>query len=162
MLWHFQTFLSYWHVPIFKAITACLSQVLCGVLSGLLSMVAYHHTYLTTQILPALRSQGDDYNHIMVESLADRLAEAFAEKLHQIVRKDLWGYAPNEDFTTEDLLKVKYQGEPLETDLHHCQHHAKADNTYHTGKNSFRTLKYRINLGLSCTYPALRRIRCKQ
>lgn len=46
----------------------------------------------------------------MVEALADRLAEAFAEKLHQIVRKDLWGYAPNEDFSTEDLLKVKYQG----------------------------------------------------
>ena len=46
----------------------------------------------------------------MVEALADRLAEAFAEKLHEIVRKDLWGYAPNEDFSTEDLLKVKYQG----------------------------------------------------
>lgn len=46
----------------------------------------------------------------MVEALADRLAEAFAEKLHQIVRKDLWGYAPEEDFSTEDLLKVKYQG----------------------------------------------------
>ena len=47
----------------------------------------------------------------MVEALADRLAEAFAEKLHQIVRKDLWGYAPEEGFGTEDLLKVKYQGE---------------------------------------------------
>ena len=46
----------------------------------------------------------------MVEALADRLAEAFAEKLHQIVRKELWAYAPNEDFSTEDLLKVKYQG----------------------------------------------------
>ncbi len=55
--------------------------------------------------------QGDDFNHIMVEALADRLAEAFAEKLHQIVRKDLWGYAPDEDFSTEDLLKVKYQGQ---------------------------------------------------
>ena len=55
--------------------------------------------------------QGDDYNHIMVEALADRLAEAFAEKLHQMVRKDLWGYAPDEDFSTEDLLKVKYQGQ---------------------------------------------------
>ena len=54
--------------------------------------------------------QGDDYNHIMVEALADRLAEAFAEKLHAIVRKELWGYAPDEDFSTEDLLKVKYQG----------------------------------------------------
>ncbi len=59
-----------------------------------------------------IATQGDDYNHIMVEALADRLAEAFAEKLHEIVRKDLWGYAPNEDFSTEDLLKVKYQGQP--------------------------------------------------
>ena len=46
----------------------------------------------------------------MVEALADRLAEAFAERLHQIVRKELWAYAPHEDFSTEDLLKVKYQG----------------------------------------------------
>jgi len=58
-----------------------------------------------------IATQGDDYNHIMVEALADRLAEAFAEKLHEIVRKDLWGYASNEDFSTEDLLKVKYQGQ---------------------------------------------------
>lgn len=56
--------------------------------------------------------QGDDYNHIMVEAIADRLAEAFAERLHQMVRKDLWAYSPDEDLTTEDLLKVKYQGQP--------------------------------------------------
>ena len=62
------------------------------------------------RLCDALCLQGDDYNHIMVESLADRLAEAFAEKLHQIVRKEMWGYAPDEDFSTEDLLKVKYQG----------------------------------------------------
>lgn len=47
----------------------------------------------------------------MVEAIADRLAEAFAERLHEIVRKDLWSYAPDEDLTTEDLLKVKYQGQ---------------------------------------------------
>ena len=67
-----------------------------------------------------IATQGDDYNHIMVEALADRLAEAFAEKLHEIVRKDLWGYAPNEDFSTEDLLKVKYQGQPTKI-LHDCK-----------------------------------------
>lgn len=54
--------------------------------------------------------QGDDYSYIMAEALADRLAEAFAEKLHEIVRKDEWGYAPDEHLTPEDLLKVKYQG----------------------------------------------------
>jgi cobalamin-dependent methionine synthase I len=38
-----------------------------------------------------------------------RLAEAFAEKLHQIVRMELWGYSPDEDLSSDDLLKVKYQ-----------------------------------------------------
>lgn len=45
----------------------------------------------------------------MAEALADRLAEAFAEKLHVEVRKDYWGYAPEEKLSTSDLLKVKYQ-----------------------------------------------------
>lgn len=55
--------------------------------------------------------QGDDFKHIMIEAIADRLAEAFAEKLHEIVRKELWAYAPDEDLTGDDLLKVKYQGQ---------------------------------------------------
>ena len=42
--------------------------------------------------------------------LADRLAEALAEKLHQIVRKELWGYAPEEQLSPEDCIGVKYQG----------------------------------------------------
>jgi cobalamin-dependent methionine synthase I len=45
----------------------------------------------------------------MAEALADRLAEAFAEKLHELVRRELWGYAPDEDLTVDDMLKVKYQ-----------------------------------------------------
>lgn len=52
----------------------------------------------------------DDYNSIMVKAIADRLAEAFAEKLHELVRKDYWGYAANEDFSNEDLIKEKYVG----------------------------------------------------
>ena len=58
-----------------------------------------------------LHLQGDDFNHIMVEAIADRLAEAFAEKLHELVRKELWSFAPDEDLSAEDLLKVKYQGQ---------------------------------------------------
>ena len=46
----------------------------------------------------------------MVEAVADRLAEAFAEKLHEIVRKEIWAYAPDEALSADDLLKVKYQG----------------------------------------------------
>jgi 5-methyltetrahydrofolate--homocysteine methyltransferase len=52
----------------------------------------------------------DDYSSIMFKAIADRLAEAFAECLHERVRKDLWGYAPNEAFTTAELVKETYQG----------------------------------------------------
>jgi hypothetical protein len=54
-------------------------------------------------------SAGDDYSYIMAEALADRLAEAFAEKLHELVRRELWGYAPDEALSVDDMLKVKYQ-----------------------------------------------------
>jgi 5-methyltetrahydrofolate--homocysteine methyltransferase len=56
------------------------------------------------------KADNDDYSYIMAEALADRLAEAFAELMHEQVRKDHWGYAKDEDFNCEDLLKVKYQG----------------------------------------------------
>lgn len=52
----------------------------------------------------------DDYNSIMVKALADRLAEAFAEYLHQRVRTDLWGYVPNENLSNLDLIAERYQG----------------------------------------------------
>jgi len=52
----------------------------------------------------------DDYSGIMFKALADRLAEAFAECLHLRVRKDLWGYAADEQLSNEELIKEKYQG----------------------------------------------------
>jgi 5-methyltetrahydrofolate--homocysteine methyltransferase len=52
----------------------------------------------------------DDYSSIMLKSLADRLAEAFAEHLHERVRKDLWGYAQDEVLTNEELIKEEYKG----------------------------------------------------
>ncbi|MGP1716575.1 MAG: methionine synthase [Methylophilus sp.] len=52
----------------------------------------------------------DDYNAIMFKSLADRLAEAFAEYMHERVRKDLWGYVASEQLDSEALIKEKYQG----------------------------------------------------
>lgn len=53
---------------------------------------------------------GDDYNGIMVKALADRLAEAFAEYLHEQVRKEIWGFSPDESFDNSDLIREKYQG----------------------------------------------------
>jgi 5-methyltetrahydrofolate--homocysteine methyltransferase len=52
----------------------------------------------------------DDYSKIMLQALADRLAEAFAEMMHEKVRKELWGYAGDEAFSADDLIAEKYQG----------------------------------------------------
>jgi len=52
----------------------------------------------------------DDYNMILCESLADRLAEAFAEHMHERVRKDIWGTTPDEELSNEDLVMEKYAG----------------------------------------------------
>ncbi len=54
--------------------------------------------------------KGDDYSAIMIKILADRLVEAFAEKLHQDVRKTYWGYDKDEAFALEELVKTKYRG----------------------------------------------------
>jgi 5-methyltetrahydrofolate--homocysteine methyltransferase len=56
------------------------------------------------------QAQLDDYSSILFKALADRLAEAFAEMLHQRVRADLWGYATNEKLSPTDLIAEKYQG----------------------------------------------------
>jgi len=52
----------------------------------------------------------DDYNSIMVKAIADRLAEAFAEHLHQKVREEFWGYSKDENLSNEELIKEKYRG----------------------------------------------------
>jgi 5-methyltetrahydrofolate--homocysteine methyltransferase len=54
--------------------------------------------------------KGDDYSSIIVKALADRFAEAFAEHLHEQVRRELWGYARDEALTNEDLIAEKYRG----------------------------------------------------
>jgi 5-methyltetrahydrofolate--homocysteine methyltransferase len=58
----------------------------------------------------AFKSANDDYNAILLEALADRLAEAFAERLHQRVRKEFWGHDADEHLNNEDLIAEKYRG----------------------------------------------------
>ena len=58
----------------------------------------------------AFNDAQDDYSSIMLKSLADRIAEAFAEALHARVRKDLWGYAPDESLTNDEMIAEKYRG----------------------------------------------------
>ncbi|UPQ84624.1 methionine synthase [Pseudomonas knackmussii] len=62
------------------------------------------------EVAKAYQNAGDDYNSIMVKALADRLAEACAEWLHQQVRKTWWGYDPEEQLSNEDLIREQYKG----------------------------------------------------
>ncbi len=55
-------------------------------------------------------AEHDDYNAILVKALADRLAEAFAERLHERVRKEFWGYAPDERLSSDELIRERYRG----------------------------------------------------
>ncbi|MEQ9315187.1 MAG: methionine synthase [Henriciella sp.] len=61
-------------------------------------------------ISKAYKAEGDDYSAIMVQALADRFAEAMAEYMHERVRKELWGYAADEAFDNDALIKEKYRG----------------------------------------------------
>jgi 5-methyltetrahydrofolate--homocysteine methyltransferase len=62
------------------------------------------------KILEQYTAENDDYQLIMAKALADRLAEAFAELMHQKVRKKYWGFAPGENLNNEELIREKYQG----------------------------------------------------
>ena len=62
------------------------------------------------ELVAQFEKDNDDYNSIMAKALADRLAEAFAEKMHELVRREYWGYAADEALTTDDLIKESYQG----------------------------------------------------
>ncbi|MFO1348574.1 MAG: methionine synthase [Pseudomonadales bacterium] len=64
----------------------------------------------TMELVKAHQANNDDYSAIMVKALADRLAEAFAEHLHQRVRKEFWGYAAEENFSNEELIRERYRG----------------------------------------------------
>ena len=61
-------------------------------------------------IAERFKRANDDYSAILVSALADRLAEAFAERLHQNVRKEFWGYAPDETLSNDDIITEKYRG----------------------------------------------------
>lgn len=62
------------------------------------------------ELVAEFEANYDDYNSIMAKALADRLAEAFAERMHELVRKDYWGYAKDEQLSNEDLIKEEYAG----------------------------------------------------
>ncbi len=94
--------------------------------------------------LKAFEAQHDDYNSIMLKALADRLAEAFAERLHQRVRKEFWGYAPDEDFANEDLVKERYRGIRPAPGYPACPDHTEKPEL-------FRLLDATANAGITLT-----------
>lgn len=73
----------------------------------------------------------DDYNSILLKALADRLAEAFAELMHQKVRKEIWGYANNETLENEDLIKEKYVGIRPAPGYPACPNHTLKTDLFH-------------------------------
>jgi 5-methyltetrahydrofolate--homocysteine methyltransferase len=86
----------------------------------------------------------DDYNSIMIKALADRMAEATAEYLHELVRKKYWGYSCGEDLTNEDLIREKYKGIRPAPGYPACPDHTEKETI-------FRLLNTTENIGVSLT-----------
>ncbi|HSB64789.1 MAG TPA: methionine synthase [Thermoanaerobaculia bacterium] len=91
----------------------------------------------------AFEKEHDDYSSILVKALADRLAEAFAEMLHQRARRD-WGYGRNESLTSEDLLKERYRGIRPAPGYPACPDHTEK-------RTLFSLLDVEKNAGISLT-----------
>lgn len=88
--------------------------------------------------------KGDDYSAIMVKALADRLAEAFAEHLHQRVRTEFWGYVDNESLSNDELIKEKYTGIRPAPGYPACPDHTEKSQL-------FKLLNPEDNIGLNLT-----------
>ena len=89
-------------------------------------------------------SKDDDYKAIMVKALADRLAEAFAECLHQKVRVDDWGYSQESDLSNQDLINEKYVGIRPAPGYPACPEHSEK-------QTIFKLLHAETNIGVSLT-----------
>jgi 5-methyltetrahydrofolate--homocysteine methyltransferase len=91
----------------------CLSDFIAPKESGLkdyLGAFAVCAGFGTEEKVQFFEKQFDDYQAILLKALADRLAEAFAEKLHQLVRTQFWGYTQEDDLTNDDLIRENYVG----------------------------------------------------
>ncbi|KAI8319189.1 methionine synthase [Martensiomyces pterosporus] len=91
----------------------CLSDFIAPASTGIpdyIGSIAASAGFGVDELAAKYEAEHDDYSAIMVKALADRLAEALTEKLHQDMRRELWGFAPSESLDTQDLLSIKYQG----------------------------------------------------
>ena len=96
------------------------------------------------ELSKAYEAAGDDYNAIMVQALTDRLAEAFAERMHERVRKEFWGYVPEETLDNDALIAEKYQGIRPAPGYPACPDHTEK-------ATLFRLLNATDNTGLALT-----------
>ncbi|MCL5424154.1 MAG: methionine synthase [Gammaproteobacteria bacterium] len=96
------------------------------------------------ELSKAYEAAGDDYNAIMVQALTDRLAEAFAERMHERVRKEFWGYVPDETLDNDALIAEKYQGIRPAPGYPACPDHTEK-------ATLFRLLDATENTGLALT-----------
>jgi 5-methyltetrahydrofolate--homocysteine methyltransferase len=94
--------------------------------------------------LERFQADHDDYNAIMLKALADRLAEAFAERLHQRVRTEFWGYAPDEALDNEALIAERYRGIRPAPGYPACPEHSEK-------ATLFRLLDAERNAGMTLT-----------
>ncbi|KAJ1916021.1 hypothetical protein H4219_004010 [Mycoemilia scoparia] len=91
----------------------CLSDFIAPMDTGIpdyIGLMAVTAGFGADELASKYEKDQDDYSSIMVKALADRLAEAFAEKLHQDIRREIWGYTANEALDTSSLLSIKYTG----------------------------------------------------
>lgn len=98
----------------------------------------------TQELAQQFEEAHDDYNSIMIKALADRLAEAFAEYLHEHVRKDVWAYDSTEDFSNEELIKESYKGIRPAPGYPACPDHLEK-------KTIWKLLKVEENIGVTLT-----------
>ncbi|MEP6574666.1 MAG: methionine synthase, partial [Gemmatimonadota bacterium] len=96
------------------------------------------------EMVAAFAKDHDDYGSIMAKALADRLAEAFAERLHERVRREFWGYAPNEALENADLIREKYQGVRPAPGYPACPDHTEKETL-------FKLLDAERNAGITLT-----------
>ncbi|MDX5299811.1 MAG: methionine synthase, partial [Gammaproteobacteria bacterium] len=85
----------------------------------------------TDELVREYEAQHDDYNAIMVKALADRLAEAFAEQLHERVRREYWGYANDESLSNDDLIRERYRGIRPAPGYPACPDHTEKATLFH-------------------------------
>jgi 5-methyltetrahydrofolate--homocysteine methyltransferase len=125
----------------------CLSDFIAPKSSGLIDYLGFFAVTAGHGIdkhIKAFEADHDDYSAIMLKVLADRLAEAFAEKLHADVRKEIWGYAPDEQMEIKEILREKYRGIRPAPGYPACPEHSEKETI-------FELLDVKAKTGISLT-----------